>query len=557
MKPIAFGSALVAAFVSGCTAIPVAAPPQPSAETQHSPSPKLIVAIAVDQFSADLFDEYRESFSGGLARLVNGVAFHNGYQSHSITETCLGHSTILSGMHPAHTGIVGNIWFQPSSARGRQPIYCAEDESKLPTTYDPANYVVSPVHLKVPVLGELLKAVSPASQSVAVAGKDRAAVMMGGHTPDVRWYYRTRGTSGKFESDLAGAVATPAVEAINRRIAREIGSEQAPAMQIPADCERRNVPIAVDGGRVVGTGRFAHAPSEKEYHASPALDRDTVDLATALVDERQLGRDSAPDVLAVSLSGTDYVGHRYGTEGLEMCIQMHELDQQLARLFGALDSRGIDYAVVLTADHGGTDIPERLRLAGNIEAEREPETLDSKTIGDRIAEQLHLSKNPLVGDGDVYVMPVLDAATRARVIDATVAAYRAFPEVAAVYTKAQLGAVAVPSGDPTWFTLEQRARASFDPERSGDVIVQLKRWVTPIAHPDDYYAATHGSPWDNDRRVPVLFWRRGIEPQSREEPVDTVDIMPTLAAMLGLPLGDRQIDGRCLQAVAGSACSAR
>jgi hypothetical protein len=405
------------------------------------------------------------------------------------------------------------------------------------------------------VLGELLKAVSPRSQSVAVAGKDRAAVMMGGHTPDVRWYYRTRGESAKFESDLPNATVTPAVEAVNRHVAAEI-AQPAAATPIPAECESRNKPIVLEGGLVVGTGRFAHGPGQAGYHVSPALDADTMDLATALVDERQLGRDSAPDVLAVSLSATDYIGHSYGTEGLEMCIQMHALDQQVGRLFAALDQRGIDYAVVLTADHGGTDIPERLRLAGNMQAEREPDSLNSKTIGDRIAQALHLSANPLVGDGDVYVMPGLDAATRAKVIDATVAAYRAIPEVAAVYTNAQLSAVPVPEGDPARFTLEQRARASFDPQRSGDVIVQLKEWVMPIPHPDEYYVATHGSPWDSDRRVPILFWRKGMAPESRDDPADTVDIMPTLAAMLGLPVQE-DIDGRCLAGISGVACPAR
>ena len=557
MKPIALGVALAAAATSGCTALPAPAPPP--AEAQPSSAPKLIVAIAVDQFSADLFDEYRGSFTGGLARLANqGIVFRNGYQSHAITETCLGHSTILTGRHPAHTGIIGNSWFQPDSQRGRQPIYCAEDESKIPSKFDAANYVVSPVHLKVPVLGELLKSASPRSQSVAVAGKDRAAVMMGGHTPDVRWYYRARGSAGTFESDLPGAVAGPTIAALNRKVAAQIEAEQTKPVPVPAFCESRNRAVPLQsGGRVVGTGRFAHGPGEREFRASPVLDRDTLDLASAMVDERQLGRDSAPDILAVSLSATDYVGHRFGTEGLEMCIQLHELDRMLGEFFAGLDSRGIDYAVVLTADHGGTDVPERLRLAGNALAERQPEELNVDSIGDRIARQLHLAKNPLVGEGDIYVIPGLDPSTREQVIEATVAAYRASPVVAAVFTKQQLEAVPVPSGNPTLWTLEQRARASFDPERSGDVVVQLKRWIMPIPLPTEYYAATHGSPWDNDRRVPIIFWRRGIEAQSREEPTDTVDIMPTLAAMLGLSLAPGDTDGQCLQAVAGPACSAR
>ncbi len=561
MKQFAFAAGF-AVLLSGCASAPFAPPPSPiaaSSPAQAANPPRLVVAIAVDQFSADLFDEYRGNFTGGLARLANsGTAFHNGYQSHAATETCPGHSTILTGMHPAHTGIVANIWFQPDSPRGRQPIYCAEDESKNPAKYDPNGYVVSPVHLRVPVLGEILERASPESQSVAIAGKDRAAVMMGGHTPDVRWYYRYRGATGKFESDLPGAVPSPAVEAVNRRVASEIETEQAPPLPIPAYCESRDKLVKVEpGGRVLGTGRFGHGPAEAEYHSSPALDRDTLALATGIVDERQLGRDNAPDVLAISLSATDYVGHRYGTEGLEMCIQLHELDQELGRFFDALDSRGLDYAVVLTADHGGTDIPERLRLEGNAEARRTPDTLNSKTIGDEIARQLHLAENPLVGEGDVYIAGGLDPATRARVTDAAIALYRQSPLVAAVFTKAQLEQVAVPSGDPTAWTLEQRARASFDAERSGDIVVLLKRWIVPIARPNESYVATHGSPWDQDRRVPILFWRRGTAPQQRNDPIDTVDIMPTLAAILDLPIDAGRIDGRCLDGVAGAVCPTR
>ena len=104
------------------------APPVPKV-TAATPAPKLIVMIAVDQFSADLFAEYRGRFTGGLARLASGVVFPSGYQAHGATETCPGHSTILTGNHPAHTGIVANHYFDLSAAREDKRIYCAEDET--------------------------------------------------------------------------------------------------------------------------------------------------------------------------------------------------------------------------------------------------------------------------------------------------------------------------------------------------------------------------------------------------------------------------------------------
>lgn len=552
------GVAALAALLSGCASIPQTAAPPPRHEESAASgpasnrAPHLIVAIAIDQFSADLFDEYRQDFTGGLGRLANqGVVFRDGYQAHAATETCPGHSTLLTGDDPAHTGIIANTWYQPSGPRGATPIYCAEDETKG----DYSNYVVSPVHLRVPVLGELLKAVSPQSISVIVAGKDRAAIMMGGQTPDVRWYYRTRGSKGSFETDLPGAVPSPAVNAVNRRVQAEIDTEQAPALPVPGFCQSRDRAVTLEpGGRVIGTGRFAHGPDEKEYHASPALDEDTLRLAEGLVDERQLGRHAAPDVLAVSLSATDYVGHRFGTEGLEMCLQLSVLDQALGRFFADLDSRGIDYAVVLTADHGGTDVPERLREGVDPEATRVPDALNSKTIGDTIATDLQLSSNPLVGEGDIYLTSNLDRAMRAKVVQSALDAYRSSPLVAEVFTKQELEASPVPTGDPTKWSLKDRARASFDSARSGDIVVLLKHHVVPIARPDEFYAATHGSAWDNDRRVPILFWRAGMPAENRDEPIKTVDIMPTLAAMLGLPIAPGSIDGHCLTQVPTVSC---
>jgi len=97
------------------------------ASAQTPPPPKLLVVLSVDQFSADLFDEYRPQFTAGLARLASGAVFHNGYQSHANTETCPGHSTILTGDRPARTGIVGNTWIDQSLSRPDKVVYCAED----------------------------------------------------------------------------------------------------------------------------------------------------------------------------------------------------------------------------------------------------------------------------------------------------------------------------------------------------------------------------------------------------------------------------------------------
>ena len=120
-----------------------------------APPPKVVIVISVDQLSADLWDEYRPQFTGGLARLASGTAFRNGYQSHATTETCPGHSTILTGDRPARTGIISNGWANWDAPRADKLVYCAEDES-VPGT-DSDHYKLSPVHLRVPTLGDLLK----------------------------------------------------------------------------------------------------------------------------------------------------------------------------------------------------------------------------------------------------------------------------------------------------------------------------------------------------------------------------------------------------------------
>lgn len=503
--------------------------------------PRLIVAISVDQFSADLFAEYRSRFTGGFKRLSEGVVFPSGFQGHAATETCPGHSTILTGYRPARTGIIANSWYDLSARRPDKKIYCAEDEGEAGT--DSNNYVASAAHLRVPTLGDRMKTANPAVRVVSVAGKDRAALMMGGRQTDQIWWW-----GGKGFVTLKGRAANPLVDRVNAALAQRIATAQ-PAMDLPAVCKGHDHPVQA-GGRTVGTGRFARAAGDgKAFRASPELDASTLALAAALRQEMKLGEGEQTDLLIVGASATDYVGHSYGTGGAEMCLQLMSLDRDLGDFFAQLDAAGIDYAVVLTADHGGHDLPERnVENAAPMAARLDP-ALDATVIGKAIATRLGLQGQLLFAvdaNGDYYADPALPKAKRAAVLSEAVRMLKAHPQVAEVLTREALIAMPEPKGAPDTWSLAERARMSFDAERSGDLIVLLKPRVTPIPDPGRGYVATHGSPWDYDRRVPILFWRKGLAGFEQPLAVETVDIVPTLAALAGVKLAPGEVDGRCL-----------
>lgn len=506
-------------------------------------APKLILAISVDQFSADLFARYRRFYVAGLKRLQDGAVFPSGYQSHAATETCPGHSTLLTGVHPARSGIIANTWFELDSTRGTKPIYCAEDERDPSSS--PKNPVVSAWHLRVPTLGDRFKAAYRGSRNVAVSSKDRAVMMMGGHDIDAAYWWK----GGAFVT-LAGRKIAPEAAKASAEAAAGIAAG-GPAFAVPEWCGPRDRAIAV-GKASVGTGHFAMEPgSEAAFRASPRADAAVADLAIALVDGMKLGQGKAPDVLSVSFSATDYVGHGFGTEGVEMCIQQAELDKSIGRLLDSLDAKGIDYAVVLSADHGGFDLPERhdqqaLPAAARVDADLTPlklaEAVKART-GIAATDGLVFADG---ANGDYYVSHALSAGDRAKALAALAEILRAHPQVEAVLTKDEIAAAPHPTGSPQDLTLLERARESFDPERSGDLVVLLKRAVVPIADGGRGYVATHGSPWDYDRRVPMLFWRKGLTGFEQPSPVETVDIAPTLAALVGLKVPEGDFDGRCL-----------
>ncbi|WP_298020298.1 alkaline phosphatase family protein [uncultured Parasphingopyxis sp.] len=534
--PFARFSALVTPMLMALSA--------PAAAQQAEPArPSLVVAISVDQLSADLFATHRSAFTGGLARLLGGVVFPSGYQAHAATETCPGHSTILTGAFPARSGIIANRWFDMGVTREDVRVYCAEDVAVEGSTS--SNYTRSNANLLVPTLGDLLRAADPESRTVAVAGKDRSAIMMGGRTTMAYWP-----ESGGFAS-YAGSELPASVTRVNQAVGASVAQAQE-GLPVPAHCAPFDRAIPLGNGQSVGTGRFAHdAGDASGFLSSPEADLAVLNLASEMVREQQLGQRGSTDVLAIGLAATDYIGHRYGTHGLEQCIQIMSLDSMLGAFFEELDASGINYVVVLTADHGGLDLPERQAAQGAADAARLTADLDA--IADRIAEDSGLPAPVIRSDGpfgDFYIDPSVPEDRRSEILDRALTAYSAHQQVRAVYTGGAIAAQPLPTDPPEQWTLLDRLRASYHPDRSGDFLVVLEPRVTPIPDPGVGYVATHGSPWDYDRRVPILFWWNGAEHFEQPLGVMTVDILPTLASLIGFDLGETEIDGRCLDVIA-------
>ena len=525
-------------------AAPRSTAPTTSAASATEESPRLVVMVAVDQLSSDLFAQFRDDFTGGLARLAQGAVFPSAYQGQAATETCPGHSTLLTGVRPARNGIVGNNWVEASSPREDKAVYCAED------TTDPASTrrkpVVSARHLLVPTLGEWLKQADEDSRNVAVSLKDRAAMMLGGTATDAAWWW-----DGEAFVTHADRPAVRDIDTINAAIARTIATGDNPVLDrsTPGFCARFDRSFTA-GPVEFGANPLAVRPgNEGDWRRSPRSDRATLAVALDQLDAYRLGQREATDVLAVSLSATDYVGHAYGTNGLEMCLQLAALDGMLGDFFGELDDRGIDYVVAFSADHGGQDAPERLvEMADPGAARFDPSLIsDDLELEVRSRAGITFDRRLVYNYASEFVLdPGLSAADRPRTIEALKAILLEHPQIEAVFSEADMLATPAPDGNPQDWTVRQRARASWRKGRSGDVTILLKRGVSAVSNPGEGYIATHGSPWDYDRRVPLAFWRKGMDGFEQPVPVETVDIAPTLAALIGLDVPEGSFDGRCL-----------
>jgi arylsulfatase A-like enzyme len=498
-----------------------------------APKPRLVVVITVDQLRPDYLDRYRPQLLGGFATLLKGGAsFTDAYQDHAVTETAPGHSTILSGRWPVHTGIIHN-------AAGVQ-----DDAAPLIGVNGPG---ASPARFRGTAFFDWLKTADPGARALSISGKDRGAILPIGRAKEhVYWYYGGFFTTSRYYADSLPTW----VRAFNgRRIPFRAAATQWTLFLPERDyAEPDSVAYENRGRDVVFPHRLPidSGQAARAFVATPTMDSLTLAFALEGVRALQLGGRGATDLLAVSLSTTDYVGHAYGPDSREIHDQVVRLDRYLGRFLEQLFLRygRNNVLVVLTADHGVTPFPERSRALGRSGAVRViPDTiiqsvntaLDQRVAGDDWLQfesgmLLLPDRAKLVARGVNADSVVTDVATRLRVLAGVARVDRP-----ADFTPKD-------AADPVL----RRWMHQVPPDGGVELVVTLKPYS--VWSNANVSIAMHGQPAELDMHVPLILWGSGIRRGVYGERVSTVDIAPTLARVLDLTPAE-PLDGRVLTEV--------
>ena len=501
------------------SASPEAAPPPPEG------TPRLVLFLVVDQARYDYFERFRPLLSSGLARLLDeSTVFTQALHDHALTTTAPGHATLVTGMHPAHHGIINNWWFDRSTRK------------LVPAVGDP----VSPNRMLASGLGGWLKAAYPQSKVFAAGGKDRAAVLTGGPAADAAWWIHRR--DGRFVSSEHYLEKEPEwLTAYHQDLFpdRYFGKLWEPLPEVAEHAEDYGLE-PLDGGWI--DHRFPHPiravspwPDSTFYDGfstdTPFGDAYLADFATALIDSEQLGQDAYPDFLGLGFSALDKIGHEYGPDSPEVLDTFLRLDRTLGGLLDFIDQRiGLENTLIsLSGDHGVTPLPEVMEAKG-LPARRfgAEEIVCFQSAHGELRNQFGDQRWFMRGfylDRDAVQAAGLDPATIAnetrRLIERCGGVVRA-------WTASELQTTAAATGDDG--AMRQLYANSFHPERGPDLIVQLEpHTLRSRASP-----TTHGTPYLYDRHVPWLLRLPAGSQQTIEEPVATVDVAPTVARLLGL-----------------------
>jgi predicted AlkP superfamily pyrophosphatase or phosphodiesterase len=513
--------------------------------------PRLVVVISVDQLRND---RVQRQWPGGLGRLMReGRNFVDSSLDHGVTTTCPGHAVMLTGVQPSRAGIAGNTYIDRQTWEER---YCVDDiDDNARVIGGTKNR--SPRALKVDTLGDWLKAESPDSRVFSVSGKDRAAIMLGGQHPDGAFWFDvdtvTFTSSGYYMAELPDYVTAFNGES-------NLAARLPPQWLHPAGAARADdyqgeaTEFLRTSGHPLGAGD-ADVVGE-QIKASPYLDALTIELALQMIEYEELGQGPATDLLAISLSAVDTVGHLYGPHSAESQATLANIDQLLLNLFNDLDERvgAGKYLVVLSADHGVADLPEWREASGDSQCPDVTGRIDLLELLAGLYWDVFWKHtfpyswpDALVkfSTGQIYINEnfISEYQLDYGEIESDLRNHLAGVEVIKhVWTRDQLY---------NSQTEEARLlRNSLVDDRSGDLFLQT--------YPDcvsrtDGTGTTHGSLYPYDRDIPLIFSGFGVTAGTVTGPAHSVDIAPTLASLLGIT-PPTELDGRILS-VSSSAAS--
>jgi len=482
-----------------------------NAASVPSKKPKLVLLVAVDQFRYDYLTRFRADYNSGLARLMErGAAFTNAHYEHYPTVTAIGHSTMLSGATPSISGIVGNEWFDRASGKNVTSV----SDPAVTTLGAPERAGASPRRFLVSTVGDELKMAGRApAKVIGISFKDRSAILPAGHMADAAYWFDS--ATGNFVSITYYFTDLPDwVMAFNRSrtVDQWAGKEWGP----------------LSGGTP-----FFKLPAkiDKAYYDKVAGSAYGNELLLAFtekaIESEKMGQSGGTDLLAVSFSCNDTVGHDVGPFAPEVRDMSIRTDRLLGRLLDFVDKRvGLaNVLVVVTADHGVAPVAEELakrRMPGG----RIDVAALHKVIEDALSAEFGEGKWIVGRSGPLpYFDHKLIARKNLKLADvqqAAAQAARMFPHVARVYTREELRHGNAPSD-----LIGRRISNGFNYQRAADLFI--------IAEP--YYVfekkgATHGAPYNYDSHVPMIFMGDFIRPGQYHQKVAVNDIAPTLATLL-------------------------
>lgn len=516
-----------------------AAYPQQTEKSIDFDSPKLVVGIVVDQMRYDYLPLYWEDFEdGGFKRLVNkGFSFENNHFNYFPTYTGPGHAAVYTGTTPSVNGIVGNAWYDRNID---DEMYVVEDSTVSPVGTQSDVGKMSPENLLSTTVTDELKSASSESKIIGISIKDRGAVLPAGHLADGAYWYES--ASGNFVSSSWYVSELPKwIKEFNSKgLARELSQETWNTLlskskytesnpddtPYEATFENENNPVFphnLDANKGEGYGILSSSPFGNTV---------VKELAKAVINGEQLGDDSNTDFLAVSFSSTDYVGHRYGPHSIELQDTYLRLDRDLTDLLNHLDDKvgKGNYLVFLTSDHGVVDVPQELidkNLPGGyfdsdfvikqLSSYLKEQYGNSKWINAYTNQQVYLDRN-LITQKNVDLTEIQNTAADFLL---------QFDGVLSTNTAQNFQEREYESGQQAMYD------RGFMYDRSGDVFIQLKSGWLDSNYPT---GTSHGSPYNYDTHVPLLFYGWGVPQGKSSERTVIPQIAPTISNMLDIEL---------------------